>query len=183
MNRGSGRSALVEIELTHSTTVAFDGWMGHESAKQRRRRQLFEQQKLVRRNGTDFTLCPLCMLEFTSEEYQDRMTIEHAPQIFHESPQAQVCLTCKTCNGRSSRLFEAQAGRRKQLRKRGNKSPEYTAVDLSDRLVELKDAYLLTFAMLGYEYILARELNTVREALRGGEDIFPCALCRQRRES
>lgn len=129
-------------------------------------------------------LCPLCLGFWTLDDLDE----DHAPQ---EAGQSRLggrhltILACRSCNQRAGNSFEGTAAlQRATLRPpdrdycdvhhHGSKwtrkcsgflvPVDYVAFDLTD----VKAAYQLAFATLGYSWIVTPRLNELRGALRDG---------------
>lgn len=170
------------------------------------RKRLFDAQRVTNTAGESFAVCPICLALFpeeaiySSKSQEPVLRIEHAPATATGSGIAR-CLTCGPCN--NERAFEARAGNDRSRRKgtelsldglRGVASVAPSKVsgllrgspipaDLlmlarkNEYLSELKTAYLIAFATLGYTYILDTRLDPIREVLTSGELAFqPCMI-------
>lgn len=151
-------------------------------------------------------MCPFC-LHMWERQYlgtEQMLTIEDAPPIQYGGG-AQRCITCGDCNNQAAGDFETRvgtlnqarakvvetAGRAPMLRPSGLWSaPTELAVPLSlveatelasvqpeERQLELKSAYLIAFATLGYSYILGQGLETVRHLIQPGADVSSVKVC------
>ena len=115
-------------------------------------------------------------------------------------------LTCSSCNNGAGDTFEnvhglllnelipnaqrvvSEAGhtaRRLACPVHGSGKPASVSVDLShvfeaaesSRVMELKEAYIIAFAALGYSYIMCSELEIVRHWIRPGAANLPVLTC------
>lgn len=152
----------------------------HKKKNKRERAALFRKQS--RRLFTDsigfrLAFCPLCLSGFTSEaltrsdKHGKLLTIEHAPPR-QASFSAARCLTDRDCN--SQRRYEA-------MRPRGPSLDDDRDIGRAERnahtVLDLKSAYLIAYATLGYSYITSSELDWVRAAILEHYSVdFSCAL-------
>jgi hypothetical protein len=126
------------------------------------------------RHNKDIMLCPLCISEITRKQVEmHEVGLEHIiPQHStadkaQKSPQTLVgvknvrsglTITCSKCNGRKGRILDWP------MRDRiiqGQKLPEDYPCRTGTAV--LIYAYLLAFAVFGYEYILKDDLREIRE--------------------
>lgn len=134
---------------------------------------LFEAQEL--RGHPGWIACPICFVAISESDLQlgaHRMaSAEHAPQEFHRVGAAERCITCKQCN--NERHYEAKAGTLHR--------ESITGSDVEDfePFVEIKNAYLLAFAALGYRFILDPALASVRRAILQRSLVDPIPACQQ----
>jgi hypothetical protein len=131
-----------------------------------------------------FIPCPICGQARTWAE----LTIEHVPQKGGQSafgPAVLKILTCGSCNNGANDKFErlvsitaspqaaspgSAMGPCRSRRRTGWSATGQVVAAITDAqfLTDLKSAFLLAFAALGYRYALAVELEPVREAIRTG---------------
>lgn len=130
----------------------------------------------------------MCALRFPLEQ----MTVEHAPQRSGQSrlgPAAVAVLTCQRCNNTSGAGFESDAAAlladgepeeftREELAELARQRADVErivglsliATPLPFLLTDLKAAYIIAFAVLGYRWALGPELRGVRAAIAAGRE-------------
>lgn len=126
-----------------------------------------------------FVLCPTCARPIPYDE----MSIDHAPQQGGQSslgPAVSVVLSCKDCNGDAGRSYEQRASTTRQRVESSAGVPDLEYARGGDPVVsaflaggsehdlmlnDLKAAFLVAFATLGYQWALARQLEPIRRAL------------------
>jgi 5-methylcytosine-specific restriction endonuclease McrA len=128
--------------------------------------------------------CPLCGSDVAFADLRE----EHAPPRSGQSslgPAATVILTCAECNSAAGETFEREASQHGRLptvpsdelachihgqrrAKQMNTGLYVVVSELPLVLTDLKAAFLLTFASLGYRWALSRELQPVRSAICAG---------------
>lgn len=135
--------------------------------------------------------CPMCALKFALEE----MTVEHAPQRGGQSrlgSAAVAVLTCRRCNNTAGRGFEGDAavllnddqpenltpGELDELTRQRAEVEQVLGIrllvtQLPFYLSDVKTAYLIAFATLGYRWALASGLRGIRAALTAGAEPPP----------
>ncbi len=123
------------------------------------------------------------------------MTVEHAPQRGGQSrlgPAAVAVLTCQSCNNTAGRGFEGDAaalltddqpldlapGELDELTRRRAEVERILSIrllvtPLPFLLSDVKSAYLIAFAALGYRWALSPEVRGVRAALTAGAEPSP----------
>lgn len=124
-------------------------------------------------------VCPTCGRPMPYDE----MSIDHVPQRGGQStlgPAVSTVLTCKDCNGGAGRSYEMRASTLAQRLDssadlpdleyaRGGHpvAPDFVGVVSEHDLIltDLKAAFLIAFATLGYQWALARQLEPIRQAL------------------
>lgn len=171
-----------------------------------KRQRLFKAQAVVDSSGQPVVVCPICLQKFpqsairATKSSEPELRIEHAPASA-PGPGTERCLTCRRCN--NERAFEARAGLDRYRRKgiglsfdglagvasvapskvpglirASPVSPELLMyARKNEYLSELKTAYLVAFATLGYAYILHSNLDPIRHAiLTGNLEFTPCMV-------
>lgn len=128
--------------------------------------------------------CPIC----AHDKPFDRFSEEHAPPAGGQSvlgPPTTIVLTCRSCNTSAGDTFEGDAADRAQLDTADDLPHELTCevhgkprtrrteaglhIVASEEPVvvtDLKAAFVLAFATLGYSWALSRELLPVRTAIQ-----------------
>lgn len=140
-------------------------------------------------------LCPLCLrLWGTDYVAGDKyLRLEDAPPKQY-SDHAVRCLTCSECNHGAGITFESTASAirterqaaidmvtgvntplpggnvivNKRILLSADAARRLATVQPSERLLELKSAFVIAFAVLGHRYAMGSGLNLVREHLRSG---------------
>lgn len=125
-------------------------------------------------------ICPICTRRLPATAFK----IEHAPPRAGQSALGSAVttvLTCSDCNGGASRY----EGRTHEVRKiiketsriglhyaRGGHPAIPTTLTMQDRgdliCTDLKAAFVVAFATLGYQFALAHQLDPIREAIMTG---------------
>lgn len=134
-------------------------------------------------------LCPLCLRLWDRDAVYDRsdaVTIEHAPARQAGQEGVERCLTCRHCNSGAGGTFELKtADLNRERRDAVVEAPvtfvramQLATVRHDERQTELKSAYLVAFATLGYSYVLDPALDQVRQLVEPGSpelDLRTCA--------
>ena len=132
--------------------------------------------------------CPVCALRKPFEEF----SVEHGPQRGGQSRlglDVVAVLTCRTCNNGSGAEYEAEAAsiapaddldeftgeERAELDRRRVGLEQIVGIDvrvlpLAFLLTDLKAAFTVAFATLGYRFALARDLRDIRRAIAEGTE-------------
>ena len=124
--------------------------------------------------------CPICGLTWPFNDFQE----DHCPQRAGQSSLAGrfcVVLTCKDCNPLAGSTYEAEANEIS----RGDKDARTDTIYASQRasglwavsgikdnaevLTDLKSAFLIAFAVLGYRFAFAPNLRSIRAAILAGQ--------------
>ena len=136
--------------------------------------------------------CPLCSRMFTFDEFSR----EHIPQNSPKNPNPISLLgrykvdlaTCQACNHRSGKTFESTSARIRNDAALKHQScvlngGQHVGVTSSGMifyedvrplmLADLKSAFLMAWAVLGYSYALSVRLTHIREALVAGRVVGP----------
>lgn len=127
-----------------------------------------------------YLACPICGLVWGLNEFNE----EHAPQDAGQSAlgeRACVVLTCEQCNKRSGDGFERRAGLIARNALTPNTEVVYVRRDLATGLLrrgavvdqaqvatDLKSAFVIAFAALGYTFAFAPALRPIRQAIHDG---------------
>jgi|GEM_PF-2501882 len=135
--------------------------------------KLFRAQELREHPG--WVACPICFMAIAQSDLGlgalRAASAEHAPQEFHRSGGVERCITCKPCN--NERRYEAKAGSLNDL------ATGRDVVEEFEPFVEIKNAYLLAFAALGYRFILDPALDIIRRTILQTDLTDPIAACHQ----
>ncbi|MGH9233408.1 MAG: hypothetical protein ACRD0R_08745 [Acidimicrobiales bacterium] len=151
-------------------------------------------------------MCPLClrMWERRFLEEEQMLTIEDAPPRQYAGG-VQRCISCGNCNNGAAGDFENRVAILNHARDTAvgaaSRAPsagpsglwtlptepavvlslgeavELASVHAVERQLELKSAYLIAFAILGYSYILGEGLETVRRLIQPGADLASVNVC------
>lgn len=177
------------------------------SRAERKQRMFTKQARTVQVDGigTQICLCPMCLNGWALGGIAD-LTVEDAPPL-HEWERlnlpgtARRCLTCKRCNNLVGESYEnrhgqyldrgaaegiaAAAGRSAASMCAEHAQKHYEA-ELrraergfeDQRRTELKSAYVIAFATLGWSYALDPILEPIRELIAPDSDIpLPANTC------
>lgn len=128
--------------------------------------------------------CPLCLRWLARAEF----SLEHAPQQAGQSrlgPAWLLTSTCKDCNSTAGRTFESDAAGVATADRAAQSAPACAVhgTDHGDQsfntgwisahepmtVADLKSAYLIVFAVLGYSWATSRRLDRLRTAIASGE--------------
>jgi len=125
--------------------------------------------------------CPLCGFVQAFGDF----TEEHCPQRAGQSDfggAACIVLTCGSCNKKTNELFEKFAAHVRQGRLQEKQTMGHISISATDGLwiveslgdaqvtyTNLKTAFLIGFAVLGYRFALAHALDEVRTAILTGD--------------
>ncbi|MGI5151383.1 hypothetical protein ACQEVC_34305 [Plantactinospora sp. CA-294935] len=138
--------------------------------------------------------CPICALKKPFEEF----SVEHGPQRGGQSrlgADVVAVLTCRACNNGSGRGYEAEAAsiapvnepaefteeERAHLHRRRVELEkivgfEVSVLPMAFLLTDLKAAFTVAFATLGYRFALAPELRDIRQAITKGTEPDPARM-------
>jgi hypothetical protein len=132
--------------------------------------------------GSGVGKCPVCLKTTPFDDFDE----EHAPQKSGVSTLGEattIVLTCRACNGGAGRTYERDAAHplvKQHVDLPGGCPAHGIRVDHSGPILQvvdehplvmadIKSAYILAFATLGYEWAVANGLKPIRAAIRSGD--------------